>query len=111
LSYLKHFPVDRLKIDKVFVRDLHFKPDDAAIITAVIAMAHALGLKVVAEGVENQAQLEFLRAQKCDEVQGSYFSAPLPPHELSALLASSSRLGAGGAPRLKVLRAEDASRG
>lgn len=111
LSYLKHFPVDRLKIDKVFVRDLHSKPDDAAIITAVIAMAHALGLKVVAEGVENQAQLEFLRAQKCDEVQGSYFSAPLPPHELSALLASSSRLSAGGAPRLKVLRADDASRG
>jgi diguanylate cyclase (GGDEF)-like protein/PAS domain S-box-containing protein len=110
LSYLKHFPVDRLKIDKLFVRDLDTKADDAAIVTAVIAMAHGLGLKVVAEGVENQVQLDFLRAHRCDEVQGSYFSAPLPAEDLSHLLASSSRVAMAGGARLTMLRADDAGR-
>jgi diguanylate cyclase (GGDEF)-like protein len=70
LSYLKHFPVDVLKIDRTFVRDLIAVPDDAAITAAVIAMAHALELKVVAEGVETHEHLAFLRGQGCDEVQG-----------------------------------------
>jgi len=70
LSYLKHFPVDTLKIDRTFVRDLMTVPDDAAITAAIIAMAHALELKVVAEGVETHEHLAFLRGQGCDEIQG-----------------------------------------
>lgn len=87
LSYLKHFPVDRLKVDKVFVREVTTDADDAAIVTAVVAMAHGLALKVVAEGVETQGQLDFLRAQDCDEAQGSYFSPPLTADELLRMLA------------------------
>jgi diguanylate cyclase (GGDEF)-like protein/PAS domain S-box-containing protein len=88
LSYLKHFPVDRLKVDKLFVREVTSDADDAAIVTAVVAMAHGLQLKVVAEGVETQGQLDFLRAHDCDEAQGSYFSPPLTADELLQMLAS-----------------------
>jgi diguanylate cyclase (GGDEF)-like protein/PAS domain S-box-containing protein len=77
LSYLKRFPVNKLKIDRSFVRDLTVNPDDAAITTAIISMAKSLNLKVIAEGVENEAQLSFLRAHQCDEIQGYYFSEPL----------------------------------
>jgi diguanylate cyclase (GGDEF)-like protein/PAS domain S-box-containing protein len=78
LSYLKKFPVSKLKIDRSFVRDVAVNTDDAAITNAIISMAKSLNLKVIAEGVENEAQLSFLRAHQCDEIQGYYFSKPLP---------------------------------
>jgi diguanylate cyclase (GGDEF)-like protein len=77
LSYLKHFPVTKLKIDRSFIRDVAVNPDDAAIATAIISMAKSLHLKVIAEGVENEAQMTFLRTHQCDEIQGYYFSKPL----------------------------------
>jgi len=86
LSYLKRFPVDRLKVDKSFVRDIDSDPDDAAIVRAIITLGHALGLKVVAEGVETAAHLEYLRLHGCDELQGYYFSRPVPAAEMEALL-------------------------
>jgi len=76
-SYLKQFRVSRLKIDRSFIRDVAANPDDAAITAAIISMAKSLKLKVIAEGVENEAQLSFLRAHHCDEIQGYYFSKPL----------------------------------
>ncbi len=86
LSYLKRFPVDYVKIDQAFIRGLGEGTEDAAITQAIIAMAHSLGLKVVAEGVENQAQLDFLKANGCDEVQGYLISRPLEAAALAALL-------------------------
>ncbi len=80
-SYLKHFPVSKLKIDRSFVRDVAVNPDDAAITTAIIGMAKSMNLKVIAEGVEDEAQMSFLRARQCDEIQGYYFSRPLAPEE------------------------------
>ena len=80
-GYLKHFPVSKLKIDGSFVRDVAVNPDDAAITTAIISMAKSLSLKVIAEGVEDEAQMSFLRAHQCDEIQGYYFSKPLAPEE------------------------------
>jgi diguanylate cyclase (GGDEF)-like protein len=86
LSYLKRFPVDRLKIDKSFVRDIDSDPDDAAIARAIITLGHTLGLKVVAEGVETPAHLAFLKEHGCDELQGYYFSRPVPAAHMEALL-------------------------
>ena len=78
LSYLKRFPIDELKVDRSFVRDLVGDADDAAIVRATIALAHGLGMRVVAEGVENVEQLNMLAAQQCDLVQGYLFSQPVP---------------------------------
>ena len=89
LSYLKRFPVDRLKIDKSFVRDIDSDPDDAAIVRAIITLGHALNLRVVAEGVETAAHLDYLKLHGCDEVQGYYFSRPVPAMEMEALLDDS----------------------
>lgn len=86
LSYLKRFPVHYVKIDQTFIRDLGSNTEDAAITRAIIAMAHGLELKVVAEGVETHAQLEFLRAHHCDEIQGYLISKPVPALEFAQLL-------------------------
>jgi diguanylate cyclase (GGDEF)-like protein/PAS domain S-box-containing protein len=83
LSYLKRFPVSKLKIDRSFVRDVALNPDDAAITTAIISMAKSLNLKVIAEGVEDEAQMSFLRAHHCDQIQGYYFSKPLVADEVA----------------------------
>ena len=91
LSYLKRFPIDVLKIDRSFVNDITGDPDDAAITTAIIAMAHSLGIKVVAEGVETKTQMEFLQQHHCDAMQGYLFSKPLPVNEFSMLLENRSR--------------------
>jgi diguanylate cyclase (GGDEF)-like protein len=86
LGYLKQFPVDTLKIDRSFVKDLHSSSDDAAICAAIIAMARELRLKVVAEGVEVQEQLDFLRLHGCDQIQGFLISKPVPLTDLDRLL-------------------------
>ena len=91
LDFLRYFPINTLKIDQSFVREMTGKPDDAAFITAIIAMAHSLKLKVVAEGVETDAQLDLLRGQNCDEVQGFLFSLPLSAEEMTRLLQSGQR--------------------
>ena len=83
LAYLKRFPVDALKVDRAFTRDMTTNSDDAAIVTAIIALAHSLRLQVVAEGVETQAQKDLLVALGCDFIQGYYLSEPLPPTQLA----------------------------
>jgi len=86
LNYLKRFPIHGLKIDQSFVRDLALDSDDAAIIKAIISLAHNLQLSVIAEGVETQEQLDYLRVSECDEIQGYYFSKPLTAEALTKLL-------------------------
>jgi diguanylate cyclase len=87
LNYLKRFPIDTLKIDQSFVKDINTDPDNEVIVSAIITLAHALKLNVIAEGVETQQQLESLRVLNCDEVQGFLFSQPLSVAEFTALLA------------------------
>jgi len=86
LNYLKRFPIDILKLDQSFVREVNHDATDAAIVSAVISMAHSLDLKVIAEGVETEEQLAFLTKQRCDRIQGYLFSAPLAPENLEAYL-------------------------
>ncbi len=83
LAYLKRFPIDKLKIDIAFVRDIVTTPDDAAIALAIISMAHSLHMQVIAEGVETRAQMAYLRRNRCDEIQGFHFSRALPADELA----------------------------
>ncbi|MEX3956626.1 EAL domain-containing protein [Trinickia sp. EG282A] len=86
LSYLKRFPVDRLKIDRSFVSDIGDSSDDETITSAIIALAHSLDLQVIAEGVETAAQLDFLKARACHEMQGYYFARPMPQDAIPQLL-------------------------
>jgi diguanylate cyclase (GGDEF)-like protein/PAS domain S-box-containing protein len=92
LAYLRRFPIDKLKIDIAFIRDITSNPDDAAIALAIIRMAHSLKLEVIAEGVETAAQLAYLRRHHCDHIQGYYFSPPLPVAELEQMLREEKRL-------------------
>lgn len=86
LGYLKRFPLDHIKIDRSFIKDIPEDNDDATITRTIIAMAHSLRLKVIAEGVETEAQLNFLREHGCDEMQGYYFSRPLPGADFAELV-------------------------
>jgi EAL domain-containing protein (putative c-di-GMP-specific phosphodiesterase class I) len=88
LSYLQKFPVDALKIDQSFIRQISKVGDDTTIVKAVIGMARGLKLRVIAEGVENLEELAFLRAYRCDEAQGYYFSRPVPAEQFAMLLTN-----------------------
>jgi EAL domain-containing protein (putative c-di-GMP-specific phosphodiesterase class I) len=88
LSYLKRLPIDSLRVDQSFVRELATDPDDAALVMAIVSLAHTLRLRVVAEGVETQEQLRFLRLLRCDEIQGYLISKPLPVAGLEKLLTA-----------------------
>ncbi len=92
LAYLKRFPIDLLKIDQSFVRDITVDPDDAAIVLSIISLAHSLRLKVIAEGVETEAQLAYLQRHGCDFMQGYYFSRPVPVLECEQILRRGKRL-------------------
>ena len=98
LSYLRRFPIDVLKIDRSFVTDIASEADDRAIVISIIALAHNLKLRVIAEGVETLGQLDFLRGHGCDEMQGFYFSRPLPADQFEQLLCRPTSLASESAP-------------
>jgi EAL domain-containing protein (putative c-di-GMP-specific phosphodiesterase class I) len=87
LSYLKRFPIHSLKIDRSFIVEIAGDPHTASITQAIIKMAHVLGLRVIAEGVEKEGELELLKSWGCDAVQGFYYSRPVPAEGFAALLA------------------------
>ena len=91
MSYLRRLPVDKLKIDREFIREVMSCPDDASIVRAIVSLAHSLRLKVVAEGVETVEQLEFLKTLGCDQYQGYYFSPAVPAQDFAALLERAAR--------------------
>jgi diguanylate cyclase len=95
MSYLRRFPIDKLKIDRSFITELGARPDDASIVKAIVSLAHSLKLKVVAEGVETPAQLELLRSLGCDQYQGFYYSPAVPAAEFAGLLDGSPVDGTG----------------
>ena len=111
LAYLRRFPIDKLKIDIAFIRDVTSNPDDAAIVRAIISMAHSLNLDVIAEGVETEAQLEYLRRQHCDQIQGYYFSRPIPGAQVGELLLQGKNLtppdSAGVVPQTLLIVDDD----
>lgn len=92
LSYLKSYPFDTLKIDKSFVQDVMKEQDDAALVKAIINMAHSLGLTVIAEGVEEEAQTHFLQMEGCDYSQGYFYSRPLPEGDFRDWLRTNHRV-------------------
>ena len=92
LAYLRRFPIDILKIDIAFIRDVTSSPDAASIVRAIVQMAHSLKMEVIAEGVETAAQLSYLRRNGCDQIQGYYFSKPLPLPEAEEMLSKEKRL-------------------
>ncbi len=96
LAYLKRFPIDALKIDRAFIRDVTTNPEDAAITLAIIGLAHSLKLNVVAEGVETEGQVSFLSRHGCEEMQGFYFSKPVTASECEAMLREGRRLKRSG---------------
>jgi diguanylate cyclase (GGDEF)-like protein/PAS domain S-box-containing protein len=113
LAYLRLFPVDYLKIDQSFVRDMLSDPKVAAIVRSIIGLAHSLDFKAVAEGVETEAQLAYLRRYQCDEMQGYFFSRPLPATDMADLLRQERSLPAdtrgGGARRTLLLLDDEAN--
>jgi EAL domain-containing protein (putative c-di-GMP-specific phosphodiesterase class I) len=86
MSYLRRLPIDKLKIDRVFINEIVSRPEDASIVRAIVSLAHSLRLKVVAEGVETPAQLDFLKAVGCDEYQGFHFSRAVPAREFERVV-------------------------
>jgi EAL domain-containing protein (putative c-di-GMP-specific phosphodiesterase class I) len=86
MSYLRRLPIDKLKIDRVFINEIVSRPEDASIVRAIVSLAHSLRLKVVAEGVETPAQLDFLKAVGCDEYQGFHFSRAVPSREFERVV-------------------------
>jgi EAL domain-containing protein (putative c-di-GMP-specific phosphodiesterase class I) len=95
LSYLRHFPVTRLKIDRSFIKTVASNSDDAAITAAIISMGKSLNLKVIAEGVETEEQMAFLRSHKCDEIQGFYYSRPVCFEEAANCFRKAAGASAG----------------
>ena len=91
LSYLKRFPINTLKIDRSFVRDVIDDPDDAVITAAIVALARSLRMNVIAEGVETLEQLDYLKSLQCDEAQGFYFSKPLSATDFESFLQQQSK--------------------
>lgn len=91
-SYLKRFPINALKIDRCFIRDVTSDPYDSAIVVTIAALAQSLNLEVIAEGVETNEQLEVLRANRCNEFQGNLISKPVPAREFEALLEEEEQL-------------------
>ncbi len=89
LAYLKRFPIQTIKVDRIFIKDVPNRDEDAILASAILSMGHILGLKVIAEGIENEAQLRFLHYQGCDEVQGYLFSPPRPAREIEIQLKKS----------------------
>ena len=94
MSYLRRLPIDKLKIDRVFIEDIVNRAEDASIVRAIVSLAHTLHVKVVAEGVETSAQLEFLKEVGCDEYQGYHFSRPLPAKDFERLMRKLRTSGA-----------------
>ena len=103
LSYLKHLPVQTLKIDRSFVKDVPTGPRDSALTAAIVALAHNLDLQVIGEGVETQAQLDFLRRQGCDFIQGYLFSRPLPVPAFRAFLEQGNSISSAAAERPSII--------
>jgi EAL domain-containing protein (putative c-di-GMP-specific phosphodiesterase class I) len=93
LNWLKKFPIQKLKIDKSFINELQKNPDDKAIVNAIVTMAHNLKMTVVAEGVETENQLSFLRSSGCDEIQGFLLGKPLPPDDFKKILVTPENNG------------------
>jgi EAL domain-containing protein (putative c-di-GMP-specific phosphodiesterase class I) len=102
MSYLRRFPIDKLKIDRTFVAEMDTRADDASIVQAIVSLAHGLHLKVVAEGVETEAQVQALRMLGCDQYQGFYCSPAVPPEEFEELIRSQA-----ASPRQYIGRATD----
>jgi EAL domain-containing protein (putative c-di-GMP-specific phosphodiesterase class I) len=103
MSYLRRLPIDKLKIDRVFINEIVSRPEDASIVRAIVSLANSLRLKVVAEGVETPAQLDFLKAVGCDEYQGFHFSRPVPAIEFERVVREK-------AVEIGTLTQEDANR-
>jgi len=98
LAHLKRFPLDAIKVDRSFIKDLMAHREDAAITEAIIAMGKSLKLKVVAEGVETKDQLSFLRKHDCDEMQGYYFSKPVTQNEFTQILQDGKKMPTKNTP-------------